>query len=156
MFNVFFRFSLWHLLFCFFVPLSIPFPRLSLLNCFWLSAQQLLHLLTVTASVVWWLNWRLILQRITAFILTLVFLVTFFRILAHSIIQILDVLLSTSILNNNFLPTRSICLIHLMLNLSHSFSLFDSKLFALLIPAPFVNLSFAKTNLNTNLGKLFL
>lgn len=43
------------------------------------------------------------------------------------------------------LPSCCICLVHLMLDMTHSFSFFDTKFFSFLVPSPFIDLTFTQT-----------
>lgn len=128
-----------------------------LLVCLGLSGKQLFLLFTVVGSTTKCrLNRSLILLPflcITAWLgLRAVIRVTRILLLAL-VIQNVDVVYSGMCLNLahplelELLSSRSISLIHLMLYLSHAFSLFNSKLFAFLVPSPLVNLALAETSL---------
>jgi hypothetical protein len=123
----------------------------------WLSRKQLFLLFTVVCPTTKrGLNRSLVLLHFFR-IAARLRLRTVFRItrvlLLPLVIQNVDVVYSRMSLNLphplklKLLSSCGVCLVHLMLDLPHTFGLLDSELFAFLVPSPLVDLPFTQASL---------
>ena len=143
--RVFFRLTL---LFGFVITFPVAFPRLRFLNGFRMCAHQLFRLFTIASSVIWGLYWCLIFLRVT----TLIFAVL---ALVRIVLLVKVFFFRNSILTIYFLSASCIGLVHLVLNLPHPLSLFNSIFFPFLVPSPLVNLAFTQPGKFTDDCKFF-